>query len=82
MTRTIVIGLAAASLSLSLSLSLAALTPALANVSSCAKQPNADSCPTMGAPTISGASELKAHKSTKHARYHPGQSPKQSRYNG
>jgi hypothetical protein len=73
MTRTIVIGLAAASLS------LAALTPALADVSSCAKQPNADSCPTMGAPTVSGASELKAHKSIKHARYHPGQSPKQSK---
>jgi hypothetical protein len=36
----------------------------------------------MGAPTISGASELKAHKSAKHARYHPGQSPKQSRNNG
>jgi hypothetical protein len=72
MTRTIVIGLAAASLS------LAALTPALADVSGCAKQPNA-TCPTMGAPTISGASELRAHKSIKHARYHPGQSPKQSK---
>jgi hypothetical protein len=33
----------------------------------------------MGAPTVSGASELKAHKSIKHARYHPGQSPKQSK---
>lgn len=65
MTRTIVIGLAAASLS------LAALTPALADISTCAKEPNADTCPTMGAPTTSGASELKAHKSFKHARYHP-----------
>ncbi len=72
MTRTIVIGLAAASLS------LAALTPALADISACAKDPNADTCPTMGAPTVSGASELRAHKSAKHARYHPGQAPKQS----
>ena len=52
MTRTIVIGLAAASLS------LAALTPALADISACAKDPNADTCPTMGAPTVSGARSL------------------------
>ncbi len=45
MLRTTAISLAAAA-----SLTLAALTPALADVSQCEKQPNADTCPTMGAP--------------------------------
>ena len=80
MTRNTAIGLAAAA-----SLTLAALTPALADVSACAKQPNAETCPTMGAPSNlspSKQSERGAHKSVKHTRYHPGQSPKQSPYNG
>jgi hypothetical protein len=45
MLRTTAIGLAA------LWLTLAALTPALADVPQCMKQPNADTCPTMGAPS-------------------------------
>ena len=45
MLRTTAISLAAAA-----SLTLAALTPALADVSQCEKQPNADTCPTMGVP--------------------------------
>ena len=80
MTRNTAIGLAAAA-----SLTLAGLTPALADVSACAKQPNAETCPTMGVPSIlspSKQSERGAHKGVKHTRYHPGQSPKQSPYNG
>jgi hypothetical protein len=73
MTRTIVIGLAAASLS------LAALTPALADIGACAKAPNADTCPTMGAPTPApGASEQRTTRGSGHARYH-GQMPRQDR---
>jgi hypothetical protein len=75
MTRTTIIGLAA------VSLTLAALTPALADVPNCMKQPNADTCPTMGSPTPLKASESTAHKSSiKHARYHSSHSPKQSTY--
>jgi hypothetical protein len=67
MLKTTTIGLAA------LSLTLAALSPALADVGQCAKQPNADTCPTMGAP--SKASAQNAPKNIRHTRYHAPQSP-------
>lgn len=50
-----------------LSLTLAALTPALADVPQCMKQPNADTCPTLGVPdpvqilTAGSAQEHPAH---------------------
>jgi hypothetical protein len=70
MLRTTAIGLAAAA-----SLSLAALTPAFADVPQCMKQPNADTCPTMGTPTPSKASEQGGPRNIKHTRYHSVQSP-------
>jgi hypothetical protein len=66
MLRTTAIGLAAA-------LSLAALSPALADVPNCMKQPNADTCPTMGAPSKAAAQV--APKNIRHTRYHAPQSP-------
>jgi hypothetical protein len=65
MLRNTAIGLAVTA-----SLSLAALTPALADVPNCMKQPNADTCPTMGTPTPSKASVQGPSKSTKHAHSH------------
>jgi hypothetical protein len=59
MLRTTAIGLAAA-------LSLAALSPALADVPNCMKQPNADTCPTMGAPTPAAAAKQAPSKGIKH----------------
>jgi hypothetical protein len=67
MLKTTTIGLAA------LSLTLAALSPALADVGQCAKQPNADTCPTMGAPSKAAAQV--APKNIRHTRYHAPQSP-------
>jgi hypothetical protein len=66
MLRTTAIGLAAA-------LTLAAFTPALADIGQCAKQPNADTCPTMGAPSKAPAQN--APKTIRHTRYHAPQSP-------
>ena len=51
MLRTTTIGLITAA-----SLTLVPLSSALADISGCMKQPNADSCPTMGTPTPSKAS--------------------------
>jgi hypothetical protein len=62
MLRTTAIGVAAVAL-----LSLAALTPASADVGNCVKQPNADTCPTMGAPTPSKLSNQGAPKNIRHA---------------
>jgi hypothetical protein len=70
MLRTTAISLAAAA-----SLTLAALTPALADVPQCEKQPNADTCPTMGAPSPSKAAAQVAPKNIRHTRYHAPQSP-------
>jgi hypothetical protein len=70
MLRTTAIGLAAAA-----SLTLAALTPALADIPSCMKQPNADTCPTMGAPTPAKAAAQTAPSHVRHTRYHALQSP-------
>lgn len=64
MLRTTAIGLAA------LSLTFAALTPALADVPQCEKQPNADTCPTMGPPSPGKASEQGAPRNFRHTRYH------------
>ena len=65
MLRNTAIGLAVTA-----SLSLAALTPALADVPNCMKQPNADTCPTMGTPAPSKASQQGPSKSIKHAHSH------------
>jgi hypothetical protein len=70
MLRTTAIGLAAAA-----SLTLAALTPALAEIPSCMKQPNADTCPTMGAPTPAKAAAQTAPKSVKHVHYRHAPAP-------
>lgn len=65
MLRTTALGLAAAA-----SLSLAALTPALADVPTCVKQPNADTCPTFGSPTPSAAATYEApHRHMRHGHY-------------
>ena len=48
---------------------------AFADVAQCMKQPNADTCPTMGTPTPSKASEQGAPRNIKHTRYHAPQSP-------
>lgn len=71
MLRTTAISLAAAA-----SLTLAALTPALADVGQCAKQPNADTCPTMGAPSKAAAQAAPNH--VKHTRYHPAGTPRKA----
>jgi hypothetical protein len=42
------------------------------------KQPNADTCPTMGTPTPSKASEQGAPNHVRHTRYHAPQSPNKS----
>ena len=63
MLRNIAIGLATVA-----SLTLAALTPALADVPNCMKQPNADTCPTMGAP--SKLSNQGAPKNIRHVHSH------------
>ena len=68
MLKTTAIGLAAAA-----SLTLAALTPALADVPQCMKQPNADTCPTMGAPSKAAAQAAPSH--IRHTRYHPAGMP-------
>jgi hypothetical protein len=70
MLRTTTIGLITAA-----SLTLVPLSSALADIPGCMKQPNADTCPTMGAPTLSKASEQATPKPVKHARYHQTQSP-------
>ena len=70
MLRNTAIGLIAA-----VSLTLVPLAPALADVPMCMKQPNADTCPTMGAPTASKASEQGAHKRIKHTHYRPTRLP-------
>lgn len=70
MLRTTAIGLVAAA-----SLILFPLSSALADIPGCMKQPNAGTCPTMGAPTPSKASEQATPKRVKHARYHQTQSP-------
>jgi hypothetical protein len=62
MLKTTTIGLVAVAL-----LSLAAMTPASADIGQCAKQPNADTCPTMGAPSPSKVSNQAAPKSIRHA---------------
>ena len=71
MLRTTAIGLAAAA-----SLTLAALTPALADVPQCMKQPNADTCPTMGAPSKAAAQA--APNNVRHTRYHQAETPKKA----
>ena len=70
MLRNTAIGLAVTA-----SLSLAALTPGLADVPNCMKQPNADTCPTMGTPTPSKSSQQGTPKSIKHTHNRPAQSP-------
>lgn len=65
MLRPTAIGLAA------LSLTLATLTPALADVPQCMKQPNADTCPTMGAPAKTPAQATPNR--IRHTRYHAPQ---------
>jgi hypothetical protein len=70
MLRNTAIGLIAA-----VSLTLVPLTSALADVPACMKQPNADTCPTMGAPTPSKASAQVAPKNIRHTHYHAPQSP-------
>ena len=52
-------------LAVTASLSLAGLTPAIADIPACMAHPNADTCPTMGAPTPSkglGAGTVKEHQ--------------------
>ena len=71
MLRTTAIGLAAAA-----SLTLAALTPALADVPQCMKQPNADTCPTMGAPSKAAARAAPNH--VRLTRYHQAETPKKA----
>jgi hypothetical protein len=73
MLKTTAIGLA-----LTTVLSLAALTPALADIPACMSRPNADTCPTMGAPTPSNASQQTAPKYLRHThyRYEPAQKQK------
>jgi hypothetical protein len=73
MLRTIAIGVAATA-----ALSLAALTPALADVPTCMKQPNADTCPTMGAPTPK-ASQQTAPKNLRHTHYRYEPASKQNK---
>lgn len=70
MLRNTAIGLAVTA-----SLSLAALTPALADVPNCMKQPNADTCPTMGAPTPSKLSNQGAPKNIRHVHSHRAPAP-------
>jgi hypothetical protein len=74
MLKTTAIGLA-----LTTVLSLAALTPALADIPACMSRPNADTCPTMGAPTPS-ASQQTAPKYLRHThyRYEPLQKQKKA----
>jgi hypothetical protein len=74
MLRNIAIGLATVA-----SLTLVALTPALADVTNCMKEPNADTCPTMGAPTPSKLPNQGAPKNIRHVHSHhaPAQSTPQ-----
>jgi hypothetical protein len=65
MLRTTAIGLAVTA-----SLSLAGLTPALADIPACMAHPNADTCPTFGAPTPSKASVQAPSKSIRHVVSH------------
>jgi hypothetical protein len=46
-------------------------------VPSCMKQPNADTCPTMGAPSApsKAAAQAAPKKNIRHTRYHAPQSP-------
>ena len=67
MPRKTAIGLATTA-----ALTLAALTPAFADVPQCMKQPNTDSCPTLGLPTPPNI----APKNIKHTHYLGMQSPK------
>ena len=65
MLRNTAIGLAVTA-----SLSLAGLTPAIADIPACMAHPNADTCPTMGAPTPSKASAQAPSKSIRHVHSH------------
>ena len=69
MLKTTTIGLAA------LSLTLAALSPAQADIGQCAKQPNADTCPTMGAPSKAPAQNAPKNIRHTHYRHVPAQAP-------
>jgi hypothetical protein len=69
MLRYTAIGLAA------LSLSLAALTPVRADIPGCMKQPNADTCPTMGVQTPTNVPGQGTHWSPRHSRYHATHAP-------
>jgi len=68
MLRTTVIGLVAAT-----SLTLIPLSSALADIPGWMKQPNADTCPTMGAPSKAAAQAAPSH--VRHTRYHPAGTP-------
>jgi hypothetical protein len=73
MLRYTTLGLAAV-----VSLSLAALSPARADIPACMSHPNADTCPTMGAPTPPAASQQVPPRALRHThyRYEPVQKQK------
>jgi hypothetical protein len=61
-------------------LSFAAVTPGIADVSSCAKLPNADTCPTMGLPNAPvNASQQAAPRHLRHTHYRYEPAPKQNK---
>ena len=72
MSRHTAIGLAVAT-----ALSLAAATPSFADIGNCAKYPNADTCPTMGAPSKAKAAQQVTPKRLRHTHYRYEQAPKQ-----
>ncbi len=65
MLRTTAIGLAVTA-----SLSLAAADPGSCRIPACMAHPNADTCPTMGAPAPSKASVQAPSKSIRHVHSH------------
>ena len=72
MLRKTVIGLATTA-----ALTLTALTPAFAAASQCVEQPNTNSCPTFGLPTLpNSAPKNIAPRNIKHSHYVGMQSPK------
>jgi hypothetical protein len=74
MLTRIAIALAAGSL-----LVLGAMTPALADIANCMKYPNADTCPTMGAPTPAKAAQQAAPRHLRHTHYRYAPSSNQNK---